>query len=254
MRAALSPPTLQQRLAERSRPEGPVVLHQRWERLLFLHWRWDAAAVQAALPPGLTVDTREGAAWLGLVPLFMRDIRPMALPAVPLLSNFLELNLRTYVYDAAGRPGVYFFSLDCNQPLAVETARRLLFLRYEHATMNAAVDAEGWVDFTAQRRGSAESARFRYHPFGPPPAEALPDSPEFFLLERYRLFASDDAGERLHSIRVCHAPHRWRQAQVFEWGEAPLRLAGFDPRGRAPDHLCCTEPVDVETFAPEKVE
>ena len=191
---------------------------------------------------------------MGLVPLFMRDIRPVALPAVPVLSNFLELNLRTYVYDARGRPGVYFHSLDCNQPLAVESARRLLLLRYEHAEMSASVDAEGWVDFTSQRRGTDEAAHFRYHPFGAPAAEASPDSLEFFLVERYRLFASDQAGERLNAIRVCHAPYRLRQAQVFEWGEAPLRLAGLAARGRAPDHICCAEPVDVETFAPEKVE
>jgi uncharacterized protein len=252
MHAVEPPPTLQQRLAERARPDGPVVLYQRWEQLLFLHWRWDVPAVQAALPAGLTVDVYDGSAWLGLVPLFMRDVRPRFVPAMPAISDFLELNLRTYVYDAAGRPGLYFHSLDCDQPLAVEMARRFLSLRYEHAAINAGVDADGWVDFESQRRGTVEKAVFRYHAFGPPATEAAPDSIEFFLLERYRLFAKSAGGD-LRSIRVSHPPYRVRQAQVFRWGDAPLRLAGFDPRGAAPDHLCVTEPQEVETFAPEIV-
>jgi hypothetical protein len=41
---------------------------------------------------------------------------------------------------------------------------------------------------------------------------------------------------------------------VFAWSDVPLRLAGFNPRGRAPDHICSAEPVNVETFLPERVE
>src|SRR4051794_23166725 len=90
------PPTPQQRLAELGRPSGPVLMYQRWEQLLFLHWKWDPIQIQMTLPPGLTVDTFENSAWVGLVPLFMRNVRPRFVPAVPLVSDFLELNLRTY--------------------------------------------------------------------------------------------------------------------------------------------------------------
>lgn len=96
MPTRLYPPTEAQRLVERQRPSGPVVLLQRWENLLFLHWRFEPEAVQATLPPGLTVDTHEGWAWVGVVPLFMRDVRPRFVPPVPLVSDFLELNVRTY--------------------------------------------------------------------------------------------------------------------------------------------------------------
>lgn len=245
-------PSLQQRRLERTRPDGPVVMLQRWEHLLFLHWRYDAATVQATLPPGLTVDTWDGAAWLGLVPLFMRDVRPRFVPPIPALSDFLEVNMRTYVYDALGRPGIYFYSLDCDQPLAVEAARRLLHLRYEHAELKAAADAEGGVTFEAQRVGTGSRSHFRYRPFGPA-VEAADDTIEFFLVERYRLFTADDAGEQLRSVRVCHAPYRIRSVEVAQWGDAMLRLAGFEAPGREPDHVCAAEPVDVEVFAPEPV-
>ena len=252
---AVIPPSMQQRLVERARPSGPVVMYQRWEHLLFLHWRYDAAVVQAMLPAGLHVDTWSESAWVGLVPLFMRDVRPRFVPPIPAISDFLELNLRTYVYDALGRPGIYFFSLDCDQPVAVETARRLLHLRYEHCVMRATATpgANGWVKMETQRAGRGEHATFRYQAFGPvtePPVDSL----EFFLLERYRLYTSDASGERLGSIRVCHAPYQMRAAHVTEWGDAPLRQAGFLPPLRDPDHACTAEPVDVETFAPEKVE
>lgn len=106
-------------------PDGrrPAVMHQRWESLLFLHWRVPAATIQQTLPAGLTVDTFEGEAYLGISPFFMRQVRPTGLPAVPWLSDFLELNVRTYVYNADGVPGIWFYSLDCDQPLAVAGAR-----------------------------------------------------------------------------------------------------------------------------------
>jgi uncharacterized protein len=247
------PPTLQQRLSERTRPDGPVVMYQRWEHLLFLHWRYDLAIVQSMLPPGLTADAWNGSAWVGLVPLFMRDVRPRFVPAVSMLSDFFELNLRTYVFDATGRPGIYFFSLDCDQPVAVETARRLLHLRYEHAMIDAAAGVDGWVNFETQRNETVLRSRFRYRTFGSA-VEAAEDSIEFFLLERYRLFASDSSGERLKSIRVCHAPYQVRSADVTQWGDAVLRLAGFAPPDREPDHICATDPLDVEVFAPQAVE
>lgn len=252
--ATVIPPTLQQRLIERARPPHAVVMYQRWEHLLFLHWRYDPAVVQATLPPGLHVDTWSEAAWVGIVPLFMRDVRPRFVPPIPAISDFLELNLRTYVFDGLGRPGIYFYSLDCNQPIAVETARRLLDLRYEHCELRATTTsgAKAWVKLEAQRAGTKDQATYRYQAFGPT-AEPAVDSLEFFLIERYRLYTTDAAGERLGTIRVCHAPYRIRSAHVAEWSDAPLRQAGFAPPWRDPDHVCAAEPVDVEVFAPEKV-
>lgn len=253
MKASIAPPTLQQRLAERGRPQQPVVMHQRWEQLLFLHWRFDAEAVQRTLPPGLYVDTFEHAAWIGLTPLFMRNVRPRFAPPVPLISDFLELNLRTYVYDERGRPGLYFFSLDCDQPLVVETARKFLNLPYEHAAMQAKVAPDGLVEFTAQRTGTSTEAKFQYRSIGEPERAAEPGSQEFFLFERYRLFASDGAGENLTSVQVAHEPYRLRLPIVLEWSSAMLDLAGFEVEGRSPDHVRAADPLEVEVFAPERV-
>jgi uncharacterized protein len=111
-------------------------MYQQWRDLLFLHWEYSTATIQATLPDGLYVDTFDGKAYLGVVPFFMRNIRPRYLPTVPGISNFMELNLRTYVHDREGVPGVWFYSLDANQHLAVKIARRFFHLPYVFAHMN----------------------------------------------------------------------------------------------------------------------
>src|SRR3954470_5472633 len=83
VRSRMIPPSEAQREAERQRPSRPVLMHQRWEQLLFLHWAWDPAEVQRTLPRGLTVDPFDGRAWLGVVPFFMRDVRPAWFPSLP---------------------------------------------------------------------------------------------------------------------------------------------------------------------------
>ncbi|MCA8944406.1 MAG: DUF2071 domain-containing protein, partial [Planctomycetes bacterium] len=77
-------------------PERPWVLEMNWDDLLFLHWPVSAAALQERLPRGLEVDTFDGAAWVGVVPFFMR-MRFRGLPPLPGGHRFPELNLRSYV-------------------------------------------------------------------------------------------------------------------------------------------------------------
>lgn len=204
-----------------SRPVG----YQRWNHLLFLHWQVEACEIQATLPSGLTVDLHEGAAYLGIVPFFMQRIRPAFLPPVPWLSWFLELNVRTYVHDAADRPGVWFYSLDCNQALAVTLARQFFHLPYFRSRMSAC-RAGDTVDYRSQRREEpGPPARYLWTPHGAA-KEAEPGSLEFFLAERYALFCAAPSGQ-LYEGRVHHAPYRLRETQVQEWSLQPASMAGF---------------------------
>jgi uncharacterized protein YqjF (DUF2071 family) len=240
------------RLADRQRPDRVAVMNQSWEHLLFLHWRFEPAVVQKRLPRGLCVDTLEGAAWVGLTPLFLRRVHPRFVPPIPFISNFYELNVRTYVCDPQGRAGIYVFSMDCDQPLVVETGRRLLHLHYEHAQIEAAVWPDGWVDFASRRQHTTAIDRFRYKPDRACGLEVAPDSLEFFLMERYRLYV--DIQAELSAIRVHHAPYRLILAQCPSWGESVLRLAGLPPPARPPDHICAAEPMDVEIFLPRSLD
>src|SRR4029077_899221 len=98
------------------------VMRQRWERLTFLHWPFEAAQVQRLLPGGLEIETFDGAAWVSLVPFYMRVATPGG-HRVPWVSNFCETNVRTYVRARAGRPAICFFSRAAPPRGGVVTAR-----------------------------------------------------------------------------------------------------------------------------------
>ena len=100
---------------------------QTWHDLLFAHWPVPAESLARLVPSPFELDLFEGRAWLGIVPFVMTNVAPRGVPALPGLSSFPELNVRTYV-RVGGRPGVYFFSLDAASVLAVRAARLLLHL------------------------------------------------------------------------------------------------------------------------------
>lgn len=109
-------------------------MRMKWEQLTMLHWRYPAAEVQALLPSGLTVETFDGDAWVGLVPFQMRVDIPFA-PAFPSVLHFPETNVRTYVSGKSGEPGVYFWSLEASSLPAVATARAAYQVPYFWADM-----------------------------------------------------------------------------------------------------------------------
>lgn len=223
-------------------------MHQRWESLLFLHWAIPPARVQDTLPAGLTVDTFEGAAFIGIVPFFMRNVRPVGLPAVPWLSHFQELNVRTYVYDREGVPGVWFYSLDCNRRVAVAGARALTGLPYYNARMTATRGAS--VNYTCRRRGTSEPACYRYRGDGEDREPAL-ESLDSFLLDRYYLYAVRRGS--LLRAQVSHERYRYRAAQVDELSLIPAHLDGLTELTGAPLHQCFVDGFDVAIYRTQKL-
>ncbi len=236
---------MDQRLEARRRPPGRPVGYQRWNHLLFAHWKVSAELVQSTLPDGLYTDTHEGEAYLGIVPFTMQRIRPAFLPPLPWVSWFLELNVRTYVHDRNGQPGVWFYSLDCNRRLAVEIARRAFHLPYQPARMKA------WRDgpthkFECLRHGtSGPVATFVWQP-GSRLEAAAPGSLDFFLIERYVLFSAWGRAE-LRKGHVHHAPYRLNRPLVQELSVEPAAQAGFGLAG-PPDSILGASAVDVEIF------
>lgn len=175
-------------------PAGPWALGMSWRDLLFMHWPVEADVLRPLVPPDLSLDTFEGSAWLGVVPFGMTGVRPRFLPAVPRLSRFPEINLRTYV-TAEGKPGVWFFSLDAQNPIAVRLARATFHLPYFDAKISCHASG-GEVHYRSVRthRG-APRAEFvaRYRPVGEP-FESGPGTIENFLTERYCLYGTDRRG------------------------------------------------------------
>src|SRR6476660_4545716 len=106
-------------------PQSPWLMTQSWHNLLFAHWPVDADVLRGRLPAGLPLDLYDGQAWIGVVQFRMTNVAPRFVPALPIVSEFAEINVRTYI-TVNGKPGVYFFSLDAQSPMAVAAARSLL--------------------------------------------------------------------------------------------------------------------------------
>ena len=238
---------IQNRLAEREKPKLPTVMYQRWEELLFLHWPVEPQVVAKVLPSGLAVDTYEGRAWLGVVPFSMRDVRPRFLPAVPGLSSFPELNLRTYAVDEHGRPGVWFYSLDTPKHLPNWIARTYFHLNYRFARIQV------------EDNGSSRSYRselwmgtdwdvpqeYEWERIGEP-FTAEPGSLDFFLTERYRLFAYNDAKGQLMTGQVHHQAYPLQQVNLKRYSKRIFTSNGLSKPDSLPVSLLASSGVNVQ--------
>ena len=186
-------------------PSSSWVMTQTWHDLLFAHWPVDAEMLRGKIPAGFELDIFEGQAWVAVVPFQMSNVAPRGVPALPWVSAFPELNVRTYV-RVADTPGVYFFSLDAGNAVAVGAARTLAHLPYYTAEMT--VDTrDGWIAYNSRRTSSgAPRAEFagRYRPVGElqPPADG---TLEHFLTERYCLFTVDNDFHALQ-LDIHHPP------------------------------------------------
>jgi arginine decarboxylase len=204
-------------------------MYHQWNRIAFLHWRYSPQTVQRFLPAGLTADTCDGTAWIGVTPFLMEGVRPPALPPLPWLSRFGEVNVRTYVRDARGRRGIWFLSLDAARLPAVLAARAGYQLPYF------------WSGIRVTTRGGLTSYRCRRHDTdgtrcdaevetGPPLAG--PDELAEFLTARYRLFTV--IAGRLAAAEAEHRPWPLHQARVLSLEQTLLPAAGLPAPAGAP--------------------
>jgi uncharacterized protein len=230
------------------RPSTPVIGRQRWRRLLFAHWTVEPEELRKVVPDALDLDTFQGQAYVGIVPLQMRAVRGARIPAA-LGLNFLETNLRTYVHVGGRDPGVYFFSLDASSRIAVAVARHQAGLPYYFARMSMSDDRG--ITTARLRRAAATGPRalLRYQ-MGELLGPSQPGTLEHFLLERYLLHVMR-SGE-LHTMQVHHQSYLARRATVLEAHEELFQAVGLPAAAGLPPIAHYAEGVDVEIFGPWK--
>lgn len=226
-----------------------MIGYQRWLQALLLHWDVPPDALRQLVDPRLELDLFDGRAWVSLTPFTMRGARLRFLPHLPLLSDFHEMNLRTYV-RAGGVPGVRFLSLDAASTPAVAIARVVLGLPYHRARMarSAAEHAHEYRSVRLQPRGNPATfaASWSVGPVVPDP----PGSIERFLVERYALYTT--IARRLFRVRVRHPPWVLREARIERLGQTVTHAAGVEVTER-PTLAHFSDGVDVEVFPPELV-
>ena len=224
-------------IAERLSVEAPheirrPVMLQGWRGLTALHWRYEPSEVQALLPDGFVVDTFDGSAWVGLIPFHMRRIRVPGLPAFGPLSTFPETNVRTYITDARGRRGVWFFSLDITRLVPALVARVGYRLPYGWASMTIASEERGAIRrYTSTRRWPGANAtsniavRIGARLIGSDLSEL-----DHFLSARWALGTT--FGRRLMWAKIAHPPWPLYAAEVLDCDQSLVLAAGLRaPRG-----------------------
>jgi hypothetical protein len=223
-------------------------MHQVWHDLLFMHWRVPVAALRPHVPAQLPIDTFDGDAWIAIVPFRMSGIRPRLLPAVPGLSAFPELNVRTYV-TLNERPGVWFFSLDAANALACSIARNWFSLPYFHARMTCAAEGEGIRYASSRVQAGAKPAALEcsYAPTGAV-FHATPDSLEWFLTARYCLYAQ--RGNAIHRGEIEHAAWPLQPARCSVAHNSMTRPIDLTLTGEP--HLLFTRRIDVVVWTLER--
>lgn len=106
--------------------------YQEWNNALFLHWQVDYNELRKFVPADLEIDLFDGKPWVSLVAFTMEKIRPKYFPSFSPISDFDEINIRTYVKKNK-KSGVYFLSIEGGTYISCQLAKGLSDLPYRHS-------------------------------------------------------------------------------------------------------------------------
>lgn len=118
-------------------PKNKWLYYQEWNRVLFLHYETSIDILKELVPEELSIDTFNGKAYISVVPFTMEKIRPRFLPSIGFISNFGEINVRTYV-EKNGRKGVFFINIEAEKYISAFVAKKLSGLPYEKSNIKIA--------------------------------------------------------------------------------------------------------------------
>lgn len=233
----------------RTRPAGAPIMHQAWGKLLFMHWQLPAAALRPFIPARLAIDTFQDQAWIAITPFTVWDARPSFIPPLPWLSDFHEINVRTYVH-LNGVPGVWFFSLDANSLVAVLGARTFFHLPYHVAQINLEQESQT-IHYSSKREDQTASAQLNATwIIGEAIGQAAPETLEFFLVERYCLYTIHE--DQLYRCRIFHHPWLLQKAALRQWQSTMIEGQGLPaPLGEPLLHY--SESIQVEIWPAEEI-
>ena len=167
--------------------------YQEWNRAIFLHWEVDLEELKKFVPKGLEIDLFSGKPWVSIVAFSMEKIRPKNLPSFPPISNFEEVNIRTYV-KANNKTGVYFLSIEGGSKLSCKVAKTISKLPYRYSNMNRTDNL-----FTSLNSKYMDSLHIEFDIGSKIKEKCTLDK---WLTERYALF--QDCGKTINEFEIHH--------------------------------------------------
>lgn len=220
-------------------PPGNWKFYQEWNNLVFLHWQVELDELKKFVPAELEIDLFEGAPWVSLVAFTMERIRPRNLPPFPPVSNFDEINIRTYV-KSNNKTGVYFLSIEGGTAASCKIAKGISELPYRYSKMK-------------RRNGLFESSNTKYadrlkveFQIGDPLKNKA--ALDLWLTERYALF--QDAGQAINEFEIHHL--EW-PVHSIDLKLVDLQYSRFENLiSNTPDHMHYSPGVKVMSWGKEK--
>lgn len=178
-------------------PNRKWSFYQQWENVFFLHWKIDPSLLQPFIPQGLKLDLHNNQAWVSFVGFGLKNARPRLLPALPLVSHFTELNLRTYVRHK-DKAGVHFLSVECSNTLATALAKGITEVPYTRSKIRANPGS-----FQSNKNEKSQFFDLKYVP-----GELIssPEELDLWLTERYALHQGFSTKDKLISYDIHHHP------------------------------------------------
>lgn len=214
-------------------PKGEFQYYQEWNRAVFLHWKVDYESLRKLVPEVFNLDQIDGDYYISIVAFTMEKIRPRLLPSLSFLSNFDEVNTRTYI-DNDGKKGVFFINIEGQKLLSCLVAKELSGLPYQKANMKRS---------SGQYDSQLDSKNLKLHidyNIGNPLKQKT--NLDLWLTERYCLYLQHNG----QNIRYDIHHKEWEINDVkIESLETKYKFGNIDFTNRKPDLTHYSKGVEV---------
>ena len=182
-------------------PKSKWKFYQEWNRTIFLHWKVEINKLKAFVPKELEIDTFEGNAWVSLVAFTMEKISLRNLFPFPPISNFDEINIRTYV-KSNSKSGVYFLSIEGGKRLSCQIAKGISELPYRYSKINRTNNT-----YVSSNQKHRDNLNLEFKIGEKNTQKSKLDN---WLTERYALF--QESGDDINEFDIHH--HEWELANI----------------------------------------
>lgn len=174
-------------------PTDSWKFYQEWNNAIFLHYQVDLTELKKFVPVDLEIDLFEGKPWISVVAFKMEKIRSKNLPHFWPISNFDEINIRTYV-KSNRKSGVYFLSIEGGKSLSCKIAKGISELPYRYSNIRRTINKY-------QSQNSEFNDRLEIE-FAIGKERTEKTELDKWLLERYVLF--QDTVESINEFEIHH--------------------------------------------------
>jgi len=153
--------------------------YQEWNNTLFFHWNVEPELIEPFLPKGMQIDLINGKTWISLVAFDMNNIGIKKIPKLPHISDFQEINIRTYViYNE--KPSVYFLNMEGSKRTSCSILKALSRFPYRYSKMKR-------NSFSFESKNTAHNDSF-YTEYRLGDTNHNKDKTDIWLTERYAVF------------------------------------------------------------------